>query len=100
MNMDLSTTLGWIATFLFTICYIPQIIKTRKTNTVEGLSFLFLAISFIANIIALSYATLIGQAPLQVKYLLALALLIFTLYEYFKVVRKQVRATTQITEEK
>ena len=33
--MELSQILGWIATFLFTICYIPQIIKTYKTKTKE-----------------------------------------------------------------
>ena len=32
--MRLSETLGWIATIFFTVCYIPQIIKTSKTKTV------------------------------------------------------------------
>jgi len=66
--MDFATTLGWIATILFSICYIPQILKTRKAKSIEGLSFLLLFISFVANIIALWYATLIKQPPLQVKY--------------------------------
>ncbi|MDP3710180.1 MAG: PQ-loop repeat-containing protein, partial [bacterium] len=73
--MDLTSVLGWTATILFTICYVPQIIKNHKTKTVEGLSFLLLFISFIANIVALWYATLIRQLPLQTKYILALTFL-------------------------
>lgn len=68
----LSDILGWIATILFTVCYVPQMIKTYKTRTTDGLSFLFLGIAFIANIIALVYATTIDQRPLQIKYILAL----------------------------
>jgi uncharacterized protein with PQ loop repeat len=98
--MDLATTLGWTATTLFTACYIPQIIKTRRTGKIEGLSFLLLAISFIANIVAFCYATLIKQQPLQTKYTLALIFLGFTLYEYLKVYMKLRRkpATSTINE--
>lgn len=87
--MDLATTLGWIATILFTICYIPQIIKTHKTKTVEGLSFLLLFISFIANIVALWYSILIKQSPLQTKYVLALIFLGITIAIYLRVWRTQ-----------
>lgn len=83
--MQLSNILGWIATVLFTICYIPQILKTYRTKTVDGLSFGLLFISFIANIIALWYAILIKQPPLQVKYFLALLFLGICLYLYLKV---------------
>jgi MtN3 and saliva related transmembrane protein len=71
----LAQSLGWTATFLFTICYVPQIVKTVRTKTVDGLSIWLFRIQFLANIIALSYATLIGQRPLQIKYTLALILL-------------------------
>ncbi len=86
--MNTATILGWTATTLFTVCYIPQIVKTWKTKTVEGLSFLLLAISFIANIIALIYATLINQKPLQTKYALALIFLALTIGVYLKVYLK------------
>ena|SRR3989338_3666206 len=89
--MDIATILGWIATLLFTICFIPQIAKTVKTKTVDGLSFLFLFISFIANIIALVYATLIKQAPLQIKYIFAMAFLAVCLFLYIRVWRKSKR---------
>src|SRR3989338_1206049 len=84
-KMRLSETLGCIATIFFTVCYIPQIIKTAKTKTVEGLSFLLLFIQFIANIIALWYATLINQSPLVVKYILGLLFLAICITLYIKV---------------
>lgn len=83
--MELTNTLGWTATVLFTICYIPQILKTYRTKTIDGLSFRLLFISFIANIVALCYATLIKQPPLQIKYILALLFLSICLYLYLKV---------------
>lgn len=83
--MQLSNILGWTATTLFTICYIPQIMKTYQTKTIDGLSFRLLFISFIANIVALCYATLIKQKPLQVKYALALLFLSICLYLYLRV---------------
>ena len=82
--MSLTEILGWTATILFTACYIPQIVKTYRTNTVEGLSFLLLFIAFIANIVALAYATLIAQKPLQVKYILAMIFLAVCLVLYVR----------------
>jgi MtN3 and saliva related transmembrane protein len=77
--------LGWMATALFTICYVPQMVKTYRTKTVDGLSFGLLVISFIANIIALCYALLIKQRPLQIKYTLAMIFLSGCIYLYLKV---------------
>jgi len=76
---------GIFAGLITTSGYIPQIIKTLKTKTIEGLSFLLLFISFIANIIALWYAVLIDQAPLQVKYVLAIVLLALCLGLYLRI---------------
>jgi len=86
--MEFSDVLGWTATILFTICYIPQIVKTYKTNTIEGLSFGLLFISFIANIIAFWYAILIKQSPLQIKYAFAILLLIGCIYTYLRIYLK------------
>ena len=83
--MELSSVLGWTATTLFSVCYIPQIMKTAKSQTIDGLSFWLLCISFVANIVALCYATLIKQPPLQIKYTLALLFLSACIYLYLKV---------------
>jgi len=77
--------LGWIATTLFTICYIPQMIKTYRTKTIDGSSFRLLFISFIVNIVALFYAILIKQRPLQIKYISAMVFLSGCIYLYSKV---------------
>jgi len=79
--------LGWTATILFSVCYVPQIIKTLKTRSVEGLSFWLLFLQFVANIVALWYATLIYQPPLQIKYVLALAFLLICMGVYIRVSR-------------
>jgi uncharacterized protein with PQ loop repeat len=70
----LAQILGWIATFLFSIALIPQIIKTARTRTVEGVSSPLFVINLIANIIALAYALMIQQGPLVIKYVVALVL--------------------------
>ena len=89
--MQLSDILGWTATALFTACYIPQIMKTAKTQTVAGSSFWLLVISFVGNIIALAYATLIHQPPLQIKYILAMVFLAICITLYLKVYFKAQR---------
>lgn len=67
--------LGWIATILFTICYVPQIVKTIRTRNIDGVSIWMFIVQFIGNIIALVYATLISQPPIIFKYAAALVLL-------------------------
>lgn len=89
--IDLTVTLGWIATVLFTVCYVPQIIKTVRTRTVEGMSFLLLFLQFIGNIVALWYATRIAQPPLQVKYILALLFLVICIALYLRIVLRRDR---------
>ncbi len=70
--MDISQVLGWIATFLFSIMIIPQMIKTIKSKDTSGVSLLLFIIFLVANIIALIYAILISQSPLIIKYSIAI----------------------------
>lgn len=70
--MDTAQILGWIATFLFSIMVIPQIIKTIKSKDTNGVSLLLFIIFLIANIIALVYAIMISQPPLIIKYIVAI----------------------------
>jgi MtN3 and saliva related transmembrane protein len=83
--MDLAQVLGWIATILFSIMLIPQILKTIKVKDTRGVSLLLFVTYFVANIIALIYAFMIDQSPLIFKYLLGIItaeiyLIIFMLY--------------------
>ena len=70
--MEIAQILGWIATCLFSIMIIPQMIKTIKSKDTEGVSLLLFIIFLIANIIALTYAILISQPPLIIKYSIAI----------------------------
>lgn len=84
--MDIAQILGWIATILFSIMIIPQIIKTIKLKDTKGVSLLLFIIFLIANMIALIYAMLINQIPLIIKYSIAITTTIFYigLFIYYK----------------
>ncbi len=86
--MEIAQLLGWIATFLFSIMIIPQMIKTLKSKDTNGVSLLLFIIFLIANIIALTYAIMISQSPLIIKYAIAivttLAYIIIFLFYYSK----------------
>ncbi|MEK6869735.1 MAG: PQ-loop repeat-containing protein [Nanoarchaeota archaeon] len=70
--MEIAQILGWIATFLFSVMVIPQMIKTVKLKDTSGVSLLLFIIFLIANIIALIYAFMISQPPLIIKYIIAI----------------------------
>ena len=83
MAFDLAQVLGWIATILFSLMIIPQMIKTLKTKSTEGVSLLLFVTFLIANIIALIYAFMIAQPPLIIKYELGIMTTIFYLTLYY-----------------
>ncbi len=86
--MDISQVLGWIATFLFSIMIVPQMIKTIRSKDTHGISLLLFVIFLIANVVALTYSILISQPPLIIKYSIAIittvAYIIIFLYYYNK----------------
>ncbi|MBI2102786.1 PQ-loop repeat-containing protein [Candidatus Woesearchaeota archaeon] len=92
--MDIAQVLGWIATVLFSIMVIPQMVKTIKSKDTNGVSLLLFVIFLIANIIALTYAIMISQPPLIIKYIIAIittvAYIIIFLYYYQKKKKSQV----------
>ncbi|MEK7164821.1 MAG: PQ-loop repeat-containing protein [Patescibacteria group bacterium] len=85
MKFDLAQILGWIATFLFSVMLIPQMVKTIKVKDTSGVSLFLFVIYLIANIIALVYAWLISQPPLIIKYVIAIitAVTYFFIFGYY-----------------
>jgi MtN3 and saliva related transmembrane protein len=83
--LELAQILGWIATILFSIMLVPQIIKTIRTKDTSGVSLLLFIIYLIANIFALIYAFMIYQSPLILKYSIAIATAVFyiSLFLYY-----------------
>lgn len=71
--MNLEQIFGWIATGLFSIMIIPQMVKTVRLKDTTGVSLILFIIYLIANIIALVYALMIEQPPLIIKYVIAIA---------------------------
>ncbi len=92
--MEVAQILGWIATFLFSIMIIPQMIKTVKSKDTNGVSLLLFIIFLVANIIALTYAILISQSPLIIKYGIAIittVIYIILFLFYFTKNKKKIR---------
>lgn len=83
--MELSQSLGYIATFLFSVMYIPQVYQTLKSKSIVDVSAPMFIIGFVANIVALTYATMIQQRPLQIKYIIALVVIGIYLVIYYKI---------------
>jgi uncharacterized protein with PQ loop repeat len=81
--------LGWTATTLFTLMMIPQIVKTVKTRDLNGVSLALFVINFVANVVALGYATMIHQTPLQIKYIAALIVTSTYLVIYRRISRER-----------
>jgi uncharacterized protein with PQ loop repeat len=73
---------------MFTVCYVPQVIKTVRSGTVDGVSVSLFVIQFLANIVALVYALMIDQPALIVKYALALVLVGAVLMAIYQTIRK------------
>lgn len=86
--MDLAQTLGWIATMLFSVMIIPQMIKTVKTKDTKGVSVTLFIIYLIGNIIALVYAFLISQPPLIFKYTVGILITIIYIGIYINYSRR------------
>lgn len=76
--------LGWIATTLFSLAIVAQISKTLRLKRTDGVSALLFVTNLIANIVALAYATLIGQPPLQTKYIIGIVVSIAYLCVYVR----------------
>jgi len=76
--------LGWTATIIFSAMLLPQIIKTVKTKDVSGVSLPMFILYLIGNFVAITYATLIVQTPLQIKYAFAIIVTSIYIYTYYR----------------
>ena len=78
--------IGWIGSFLFAICAVPQVVKTWRTKKAEDLSWLFLLFWFFGEIFTFAYILVddrmlkITHFPLYVNYSLNILLLFYLIY--------------------
>lgn len=82
----ISNLIGITYAFLFTFCYIPQIIKLRTTKETKGISIAMYWICVIAYILAIIYAKIYanGDKILLLSNGLCLSMCSYTIYLYYK----------------
>lgn len=74
--MDTAEIIGYIATFLITICYIPQVVHTYKTKDVSGISLgMYCALSLGVGL-WLIYSLMLSLTPLIICNGLSLLMII------------------------
>lgn len=78
--------LGWIGSFLFAVCAIPQAYKSYKDGHSDGLGWGFLLMWFFGEVLCLIYATGLGAWPLVGNYVFNFLALLVILY--YKIWRK------------
>lgn len=86
----IASILGWVATIIFSLMLIPQIIKTAKSKSINDISLSLFILYLIGNIFAIIYAYLIWQPPLLLKYSLAIITTIFYISLYFYIKNKEI----------
>lgn len=81
--------IGWMGAICFAICALPQAIKSYKDKSSAGISFAFLFLWTVGEVLTLTYILLTTmQLPLIVNYVFNLACLAVILWYYFKPRRK------------
>ena len=83
---------GWVGAFLFTICAIPQVIKTYKTKKADNLSMWFLLFWLGGEIFTTFYIIIddillgITHFPLYINYVFNGILVLYLIYakKYYK----------------
>ena len=66
--------LGYIAALFATGSFVPQVIKTWRTQSAEDLSFLMLLTHVVGMLLWLAYGLMIGAAPVVVANMVAVLL--------------------------
>ena len=54
---------GYIGAVLLTILFVPQVYTTYKTKKIDGLSYIFLILEFLASLNFIIYGFLISSIP-------------------------------------
>jgi uncharacterized protein with PQ loop repeat len=80
------TVLGWIGSFMFAICAVPQVIKTWQTKKADDLSMFFLLLWIGGEFLSWFYIIVddvllkIAHYPLYLNYLFNIILVSYLIY--------------------
>jgi len=78
--------IGWLGAFLFTICAVPQVVKTWRTKKADDLSWLFLLFWLFGEVFTFAYIIIddiieqITHFPLYINYLVNTVLVVYLIY--------------------
>ena len=73
--------IGWVGSFLFSICAIPQAYQSYKEKSSKGINSLFLITWFLGEILCLLYGFLVELPyPIMVNYIVNLSCLLVIAY--------------------
>ena len=96
--MDTSVeVIGWMGSILFSICGVPQVIKTFKTKRADDLSHMFLWFWFLGEILTLIYIVYTDiqkenyHFPLYFNYIFNLIIVSYLIYAKFQYSEVRVR---------
>ncbi|MCG8332762.1 MAG: PQ-loop repeat-containing protein [Chitinophagales bacterium] len=82
--------IGWLGSFLFAVCALPQVIQTFRTKKSDDLNSLFLLMWFLGEVFTLWYIVMedflnnIRHYPLYFNYIFNLLLLSYLLFAKYK----------------
>jgi len=74
--------IGWIGSMLFAFCALPQMVMTIKNNHARGLSWGFLVMWFLGEVLCFTYVAFqpILQIPLLANYVLNFIMLVVIIW--------------------
>ena len=84
--------IGWMGSVLFSLCAYPQAIKSYKDGHSDGLSWYFLLMWFIGEILTLIYVSCTSASlPLLANYLMNLLILLVIIKYKIQPKRKDIK---------
>jgi len=95
--MLITDVLGFSATVILILLYVPQVYKTTKTNTAKDLSINFLILSITGASLMIAYSSILKLIPVLISNCFILIfniyLFIFKILENNNLIKKETRIT-------
>ena len=95
--MLITDVLGFSATVILILLYVPQVYKTTKTNTAKDLSINFLILSITGASLMIAYSSILKLIPVLISNCFILIfniyLIIFKILENNNLTKKETRIT-------
>ena len=78
-------TLGYASTVIFTILFLPQVIKTTRTRSSKDISLIFLSLGICGCCVMIPYAVILDLTPILISNITILILSMYlVLFKYLE----------------